>query len=236
MTEFESFEAPEEKGLEQAEKGSHIEFPTFTEADMEGLEKTGQRIADYIRYPMGYGFRQYTGNGHSLGSGSILNSTVTSSQVANAIAMTRSPLITEMLESNRPNKKSDELFVANQIMSGMKILDLGSGPVPVLARICRYMGANVWTVDVEKLDGKYDGSLFPSDMQELEMTHHILLDLNDPDIVNILREKTGGNFNLATAGHLSTSGFYYGADVGMNLLKSGGVYYEPLRGEPKLKK
>lgn len=215
-------------------------FPELTEKDLCDITDLWRElkavVGVYIR-----GFEPYTGVDEIVGQHSVFNGPITASQLEFAMAMTRSSVLKDFIVNSRRNENfSPELLVQNQIMSGMKILDLGSGPVPVFARCCRSMGADVWTADVCPITEDCDETLFPKGMQSLEKARHCVLDLSAPSAFAIIQEATLGNFNLATesnlaAGWMKASGFYGGKELGMRLLRKGGVYYNADELEATLK-
>jgi hypothetical protein len=123
-------------------------FPELTEEDLWEIRKMrselDKALGDYIR-----GFEAYTGVNEIVGQHSVFNGPITAGQLKYALAMTRSPILRELIENGGRRGEIDaSVLVENKIMAGMKMLDLGSGPEPVLARCCRSTGADAWTADV----------------------------------------------------------------------------------------
>jgi len=120
-----------------------------------------------------------------------------------------------------------------QVLSGMKMLDLGCG-FPIFARASRRLGADVYTVDVASADTfEYDEQFFSAEDRALEVSRHIQLDLNDETAVETLLRATGGGFDLVTEAYLEAGWFHEGRSVSchsgkkiaMGLLKKGGVHF-----------
>jgi len=127
-------------------------------------------------------------------------------------------------------------LIDNQVLSGIKALDLGSGVIPSFARTARLMGAEVYTLDIVPYRDQDRGDIYwPLDPRvdfDYERSHHIVLDLNSPDAEQSIHERTG-ELNLITSAHLATGTFYRGKDyyfhdgesLTMKLLSHGGVYF-----------
>jgi len=243
-------------------RGNKIEKPEFPELTREDViqnrkfafelgnfwEKVGVGDGNgAVKFP-----EEYLGNGdYEIGQhGTFYNTIATYYEFLTALAMTRSSILKEMMDEAakypyfRPKTETDReklspiwdphRLVENKIMQGMKILDLGSGPQPVFARVSRAMGAEAWTVDSGPIPGNYinaksDWKLLSKEQQEMEQAHHIVLDLNDLSAADVLEEKTGGNFNfIGQANLLSTK--YEDKDpewrvverLDLKLLKNGG--------------
>jgi len=143
------------------------------------------------------------------------------------------------IESSPESKKQFEKFetgvknlIENQVMKGLKILDLGCGSKPTFARAARAAGADVYTVDIFGADGfEYDDRKeIDPEIIRYEIKKHIKLDLNDPNAVKILQERTGGNFDLVTEANLHTGGataaFHEGKKIAWPLLKPGGIHFD----------
>jgi hypothetical protein len=209
-------------------KETHIaEFPALTQEDLEQIEKVYSNLQNILDFRIPE-FKAYAGIAQEIGQGTIHNSPVTASQLEYAMAMTRSPLLAAMIHSPFGRKDFEVAkLVENKIMLGMKILDLGSGSWPVFARCCRCMGADVWTVDKETVTSEYEERIFPKEQQQIEHERHIQIDLNDPSAVEVIQGKTGGGFNLVTEGNLGADEFHEGKSIAIQLLKLGGVYYDP---------
>jgi hypothetical protein len=148
-----------------------------------------------------------------IGSGTENNTVRAINQLSFAMAMTRHPLIIEMTNEFRRNdivsEDYDERLIEAQILKGYKILDLGCGRIPILARVCRGLGADVWTADVIPAKELEPGILEKKARKD-EEEKHICTDLGDAareDKAVELLKKTGGEFNLVTEAHLKTGTF-----------------------------
>lgn len=137
--------------VEKLSSSPEVEFPPLTEKDLEEIRILNEKLQKVFEWKGARGFTKYTGIGVDVGSDDIYlyyNSKVTARQLLSAIALTRNPILEQMIKPRFNYKEFDaRILVENKIMAGMKILDLGCGPKPVFARCCRAMGADVWTVD-----------------------------------------------------------------------------------------
>jgi hypothetical protein len=210
-------------------------FPVLTPEALKEIEKLSAGLNEVLAFRIPE-FQAYTGNGQDVGQGSIYNSPVTAAQLEYALAMTNAPLLAGMIRSPLGRKGFEiKRLIDEQIMSGMKLLDLGSGPVPVFARCCRYMGADVWTVDKEAVTSHYEEIFFPKEQQQIEHDRHIQVNLAEPFAVRVIQERTHGGFNLVTEANLDADGFRKTGEMAMELLTSGGVYFHPPFAAPILK-
>ncbi|MCP4648205.1 MAG: hypothetical protein GY852_10830 [bacterium] len=107
------------------------------------------------------------------------------------------PLISEMFspESKAVPRGHLHRMVQENVLKGLKFLDLGCGHRPLFARISRQMGAQSYTIDRTSSLGFIkpqfgDGSA--------EISHHIQLDLAREDAIGVIMGRTGGNFDLIT--------------------------------------
>lgn len=217
-------------------KPASAEFPPLTKEDLEeiydlflSLFRKFGRMAETTSF-----FKEHTGTSEPLGGGSketwFFNSKVTLWQFLYALAMTRHPLVKEISANEFDvTKFNEEILARNKVMAGMKILDLGSGPQPTFSRYCRAFGADVWTVDrspkYRDVNQVYNQEFLPKEDSDLEDSRHITIDLNDKNAVDVIREKSGGEFNLTTESQLVAAGFFDGGKVGLELLKKGGVHW-----------
>jgi hypothetical protein len=256
MEKYPNMEVPEDYQGE-ALRGNRLEKPEFPELTREDVIQNREFAFELGNFwkKVGVGDGngvvefpgQYLGNGDgAIGQhSSFYNTIATYYEFLTALAMTRSPLLQEMMDeaAKHPKSQTEEdreklstiwnprLLVENKIMQGMKILDLGSGPEPVFARVSRAMGAEVWTVDSGAIPADYYNArkLLPEEQQEMEQAHHIVLDLNDPSADEVLQEKTGGDFNfIGQANLLRTKyedkepGWRVAERLNLKLLKNGG--------------
>jgi hypothetical protein len=234
------------------------EFPELTREEMienKIFRFELQRLWEKVGVGDGNGVvefpKQYLGNGDgAIGQhGTYYNTIATYYEFLTALAMTRSPILKEMMDeaANQPKPQTEtdrkklsaiwnpHLLVENKIMQGMKILDLGSGPQPVFARVSRAMGAEVWTVDsglipASYYDAEFDQELLSAKQQEMEQAYHIILNLNDPSAAEVLQEKTGGDFNFSGQANLLRTkhddkepGWRVVERLNVKLLKNGGA-------------
>lgn len=112
-----------------------------------------------------------------------------------------------------------------QVLKGLRILELASGPRPMLARMSRALGATVYTADTLPAS---EFSVYEKyrDSQEahIERKYHIQINLNDYEAPSKLIEITGGNF-----GYLTEASFYEIQQASrkfQELLREGGVVFE----------
>ena len=162
------------------------------------------------------------------------SSPLTLHQVAFTLAMSEHELVQNLL--NRPITKDESTkeiitmddvrgFIDAKILAGMKILDLGSGYELGFARWSRKFGAVVFTVDVipaNEFEIK-EGFLTPQE-REKEIASHIAVDLSSADAIPMIKNRSGGEFTLATEVNLSASQFFGGRNIAEPLLKTGGIY------------
>jgi len=220
---------------------SVLEFPPLTEKDLKEIVRLFGKLFNKFDKKLIRGLGVYTGINENIGEGGeIYNSVSTLRQLFFVLAMSRHPLVRQMLEDEFDESKFNaKIFIENKILAGMRILDLGSGPFPVLARCCRVMGADVWTVDKKPkfrhLDFKHNREFLPKEQCDLEDQRHIELDLNDSNAASIIQGKTTGNFDLVTeANLLSNWGLSVTSEyIAMFLLKKGGVHYKNMNTQLK---
>ncbi len=217
------------------------EFPELDERSLKEVLSLCDEITNLLgRYIVGFG--AYTGSkfDQCIGQHTIYNGVITAQQLEFAMAMTRSPVLVEMISNKIKGEALADALVQNKIMNGMKVLDLGSGPTPTFARCCRAMGADAWTVDVLPITKDEDEMLFSRERAAEELAHHLVLNLEPdreetdpprPPAIQVIQGVSGGDFNLVTECNLETAGspsgatFYGGYKIGMELLRKGGVYY-----------
>ena len=175
-----------------------------------------------------------TGVDEPLGRASVLNTPLALIQMDFVMAMKeKHPLVQEILSKdfNREAFKLEGL-TESKIFSDLKILDLGCGYEPTFARSARYLGADVYTVDVVSADDFVSNDSFPQELKDLEKMKHIQKNLNSLDAPELIMERTGGDFDLVTEAHLFSS---YGGikrpdeyklpDMSMKWLKKDGIYF-----------
>ncbi len=225
--------------IKTGETISSIEFPPLTKEDLEEIFHLYLSLYRFFTVfnKRILGLKEYAGIDTEVGTGrDYFNSITTLRQLIYAMAMTRHSLIKNMVkEIDERNfdasKFNAKVLVENQIMAGMKILDLGCGHIPVFARCCRAMGADVWTVDIcaaNEFISKKES--FSTEQQDLEKTKHIFLNLKSSEDANAIIKKSLGNFNLVTQAN-SMATFINGStakSMALSLLKKGGVYQDPV--------
>ncbi len=212
--------------LHESAPPAPVGFPALTKEDLEEINQLFLDLVGKFGNTMP-GLEEYTGQDRSIGEGSIYhNSRVTLYQFLYSLALTRHSLVKKI--SSPDFKKSDfkiKDLVDNKIMKGMKILDLGSGPIPVFSRVCRAMGADIWTVDEEDFSDAYN---------EAEKKYHITIGLGDKNALSTILKKTSGNFNLVSEAALIPPCNFY-RPVILPLIKRGGVWYVSPELDSKLK-
>ena len=187
------------------------------------------------------GFRKYTGIDRNLGieiSG-YHNTPLTTVQLMAALAMSKHPLILEMANSlekfsQHTNRDASSLVDA-KVLKGIKILDLGCGEQPTFARCSRYLGADVYTVDVIPAEEfLFNEEFFPKEQRKKEVQNHICLDLRTEDALERILEKTNGDFDLVTLANICSAMVYKHEYMGppknfmsliKPLLKEKGLYF-----------
>jgi hypothetical protein len=87
------------------------------------------------------------------------------------------------------------------------------------------MGADVWTVDMDskvREDFQKDREFLSPMERDMEDQRHIEIDLTSALVVRVIKEKSGGEFNLVTQANLD--GSTGEQPIAMLLLKKGGMY------------
>lgn len=160
--------------------------------------------------------------GELLGNGLFFNTPGTVHQLGFAISISNHSIVQEVL-NNKDMAPRDVIktFRANKILSGMKIMDLGCGK-PNFALAAHALGAQMYTSDVNDLKPEYKRSI----------ERHVVIDLNQHDVIEILQDTTGGNFDLVSESiyggvpgqsrHIKTPQSMRIVTIGNALLKPGG--------------
>ncbi|MFA6106203.1 MAG: hypothetical protein WC745_00860 [Patescibacteria group bacterium] len=235
-------------GLERFTENRPSGIEKITEKDIREMLKLSDSLFVEILEPNKMTGRPYfsslTGLGEdSIGEGMEDNTKGALRQLAFAMAMTKHPLIEEIRSCRYKKKKRgadvdyEKMLVDEQILKGYKIIDLGCGKKPVMARVCRGLGADAWTADMISAD---DFSIKNPDSQrrEEEIKKHIQVNLGDEKnslrkTINLLLNRTGGGVDLVTEAFLSirTIGRNYRSSAGSliahALLKDYGIHYNP---------
>ena len=147
------------------------------------------------------GFARFTGLHQPVGTGNIENTDLSAYHLMVVMAVSRHPLIEALFHDTSVTSTSfnPDALVDAGVLKGVKVLDLGCGGLPTLARCARAMGATVYTVDIVSADAlKFGKEFFSSEQRQLEVSQHIHLDINRPDAVDILKKTTGGNFDVVS--------------------------------------
>lgn len=164
------------------------------------------------------GYKEQIGIEDEIGSGIITNSSCVSNQICGAIATTlfsehfpfdRDPIVKEADNIARAAFKEEHIaksrkaftdkLIQMQILSGMKMLDLGCGPDPGFARFCRLMGATVFTLD--RYSFCFSGE---------EQRYHIETNLFDMGSVDVVLRASKGGFHFITSSQLFLEGSLQG--------------------------
>ena len=174
------------------------------------------------------GFARYTGNLGELGTDQIYNTPLAARQLAFALAFSGHHFVTRGVSEKRIYVDD---WVRERVLQGMKILDLGCGPKPTFARAARYLGADVFTVDVPWLEN-FEGEL-PAELKQAETDNHIAVDLNRRNSLEEILRRSKGGFDLVTQAHVDTSDPYkngiafWGSDkLAKVLLTPDGLYFD----------
>lgn len=178
------------------------------------------------------GTKEYTLTGTNIGEGKVENTPLAARQLVFALALSENPVVKKISEQEAETLPLDNLqevfrlLLENRPLNNLKILDLGCGHLPTFARVCRALGANVYTTDRVGADSfeylereKIDPKII-----EIERQNHIQIDLESTNSAEVLAERTGGLFHLTTESHLDTDDFYKGEEIGLQLLRRGGVH------------
>jgi len=176
-------------------------------------------------------------SGERLGDGMQNNNPGGVYQLAFALSIATNEKVVEICKSTRLD--SGEIMRELRKMgalSGMKIIDLGCGKA-YFARAAATLGAEVYTADSKDLS--------PSEKATLK--GHTVIDLNEPNSLEVLKRETRGDFDLVTEWIMAPLG---GDDprlnapkketilkIGAGLLKRGGYLFQELvRSQPLRKK
>jgi hypothetical protein len=124
-----------------------------------------------------------------LGTGLYYNTAGSVYQLTLALSLSENPAIAGSLvdKSKNPAARVKE-FREAQVLSGLKVLDLGCGKNPSFALAAKAMGARVYTADAQDLD--------PGIKSQLD--EHVIVDLNDPRAASRIEEAAGRQFDLVT--------------------------------------
>jgi cyclopropane fatty-acyl-phospholipid synthase-like methyltransferase len=219
----------------------------------ERYEKVKKIIVDpfagefNIKYLFG---EKYTGIGCSIGCSSTDNSSNQTKELAFTLSLSKSPMVEKLIsdpemitffeqiyfsdESEESRSRLDDIansLAENKVLADMKILDLGCGDRPTFAYCARMLGAEVYTVDI------IPGSRLWNSKEKGVVENHIQLDLRDPKALDILLDKTKGNFDLIASASIHEMAFaaeaagraappQYLNELALALAKDTGVLFE----------
>ena len=202
---------------------------------------------------------EYTGLGDPIGLSSVDNTPNQANELAFALSLSQHPMIDRLISDPKIKNLVDEVYfntnpqeiqseldalanslAQNRVLSGMRILDLGCGQRPAFAYCARKLGADkVYTVDIIPSDELWIGN-----KQKEARENHIQLDLRRTDAYDVLKERTGGNFDLVASASIHEQAAFADAsgraappwhldDLALALAKDEGVYFnaEYLRDE-----
>jgi len=122
-------------------------------------------------------------------------------------------------------------LIINNVLRGMRILDLGCGYEPAFAYCAREFGADeVYTVDIIPSE-----KLWLSDEQTRD--GHIQLDLREPNAYDTLIDRIGGELDLVASATIFEQAVFadfagraappgYLTDLALALVKDGGIYFK----------
>lgn len=195
-------------------------------------------IANYPTKKRGLPFCYYfTGIQKCIGTSIWTNTEGAALQLLFALAMSQHPSIYECVSpENKLDSKWAKRLAYEQVLKGMKILDLGCSDEPVFARCARRLGADSYTSDIMPVDGfRYHPRFFTEEDRKTEIAKHICLDLNSANAAGAIKNKFGGDFDLVTeslldAGSWNKAGYNScdkGDKIALPLLKEDGLYYYP---------
>ena len=139
---------------------------------------------------------------HTLGTEEVYNSPLSAKQFIFALAMSRHEEVDKFIDQKTDGETNpiailDDLY-EHQVLSGLKVLDLGCGVIPVFARMLRAMGADVYTADlVSAEEFKIREKNKSSQFVKIEQEKHIQTNLTDTDVIAVITSKSGGDFSKA---------------------------------------
>ena len=136
------------------------------------------------------GFEDILGEPLGQGYDGYFNTTATVHQLAFALSLSQSPIISRLLSTSKniSSKKIIEILRGKSVLKGLRIIDLGCSVCPMFALAARSLGAQVYTADAEDLLRK----------NEKYLSGHTTLDLRDKDVPEILANNTDSNMDLVT--------------------------------------
>lgn len=208
------------------------------------------------RYPSLAGTENWTGERFGVGTGSIYNTQLTKTQFFISLALSNHPLMLEVsklpIDTDGREIMPTQQLIDAQVLAGIKIIDLGCGHVPAFARLTRWLGADTYTADIISADTfEYDKFPdqnwparstsskrdFPDWLRNQDFEKHIVCDLRKKESLDLLLERTKGEFDMVTEAHVNSGANYegkliYAGDiepVAEKLLKCDGIFYSANR-------
>ena len=190
----------------QATRQLYRQLLNRVESRRGGTRPAGFEHLTGLREDLGHG------SGPGLGNIAVFNTPRALDQMEWTLALTGHPKVSALvtpLQPGEPDFHATEL-VKLQILAGMRILDLGCGLEPTFARAARFLGAQVYTVDLFAATNfrhalERDGAFrLPETFAALERANHIERDLKTPAAVDAILAASGGNFDLVTSAHLDS--------------------------------
>lgn len=167
------------------------------------------------------------GKNRRLGEGLYYNTSGSVGQLAFALAEVKGSVVEEIFKATKAHGSAATIseLRREQVLAGLKVLDLGSGEIPGFALAAKALGAEVHTVDGRELPG----------VSLSRVDSHTAVDLNDPMAACRIYETTGGEFGLVSehvvgrvkeAMHFSRPSETKIQCIGTVLLASGGYLHE----------
>jgi len=145
-----------------------------------------------------------------------------------SLALSQHPAVNDILAWKGIAKDAVKHLREHQVLSGLRIIDLGCGKLPSFALAAHTLGASVYTADADDLNRNY----------KTQLDGHVIVDFNQPDAASIIQRVTGSNFDLVTEHIITPVSSSYAhvekpkpatiVSIAGNLLKQGGyLYYTP---------
>lgn len=178
----------------------------------------------------------------NLGEGSLFNTQGTVFQLLASLAHSNHPTVDEIKKEQPVNNRQDILaritrIREDQVLEGMRILDLGCGEWPTFALAATALGAIVHTADASEIPVQYP------DIKGV----HTSVDLCGEEATEALKATTGGKLDVVTESmvlaipeqqyQIAEPDFETFVGIGRELLRPGGVLVLPTlihAGSPKV--
>ena len=175
------------------------------------------------------GLEPYTGIGKTLGSTPAFCSRYNAMQFLALLSLSHDPGKVSM------EKVDMEILRENQILKGIKVIDLGCGHIPSFARCARAFGAQAYTADIIGAHefAYFDG--FDDGMVAAERQNHVQVDLRRDSSIDQILKSAQGHFDVVTSSMLKDEASRYGKvieaphnveKIAVSLLKPRGIYYQ----------